>query len=114
MSQKKTLSAQIQMIGPVTNLFPGHLPTATVLGNYSLHAVKILLVCRLLIHLTGVLIQIRTDVNLVWFWVQLFLKVTSRPFNQSFHLGLHCLLINQLMGLSVHKGLRVKVNNETF
>ena len=23
-----------------TNLFPGHLPTATVLGNYSLHAVK--------------------------------------------------------------------------
>ena len=28
------------MIGPVNNLFPGHLSTTTVLGNYSLHAVK--------------------------------------------------------------------------
>ena len=52
--RKRLICAQIQMIGPVTNLFPGHLPTATVLGNYSLHAVKILLVCRLLIHLTRV------------------------------------------------------------
>ena len=28
------------MIGPVNNLFPGRLSTATVLGNYSLYAVK--------------------------------------------------------------------------
>ena len=28
------------MIGPVEYLFPGHLSIATVLGNYSLHAVK--------------------------------------------------------------------------
>ena len=28
------------MIGPVNNLFPGHLSTLTVLGNYSLYAVK--------------------------------------------------------------------------
>ena len=52
--RKRLICAQIQMIGPVTNLFHGHLPTATVLGNYSLHPVKILLVCRLLIHLTRV------------------------------------------------------------
>ena len=38
--RKILICVQIQMIGPVTNLFPGHLPTATVLGNYSLHAVK--------------------------------------------------------------------------
>ena len=37
--RKRLICAQIQMIGPVTNLFSGHLPTATVLGNYSLHAV---------------------------------------------------------------------------
>ena len=28
------------MIGPVNNLFPGRLSTATVLGNYSLYVVK--------------------------------------------------------------------------
>ena len=38
--RKRLIGAQIQMIGLVTNYFPGHLPTATVLGHYSLHAVK--------------------------------------------------------------------------
>ena len=52
--RKRLICAQIQIIGPVTNLFQGHLPTAAVLGNYSLHAVKILLVFRQLIHLTCV------------------------------------------------------------
>ena len=52
--RKRLICAQIQMIRPVTNLFPGHLPTATVLGNCSLHAVNILLACCMLIHLTRV------------------------------------------------------------
>ena len=48
------ICARIQMIGPVNNLFPGRLSTATVLGNYYLHAEKNLSVCRPLIHLTCV------------------------------------------------------------
>ena len=52
--RQRLIYARIKISLIVTNLFPGHLPTATVLGNYSLHAVKILLVCRLLIHLTRV------------------------------------------------------------
>ena len=43
MSQKKDLyrfiCAPFQMIGSVNNLFPGHLSTAAVLGNYSLYVV---------------------------------------------------------------------------
>ena len=39
MPQKKTYM-DYYVIGLVNNLFPGHLSTATVLGNYSLYAVK--------------------------------------------------------------------------
>ena len=52
--------------------------------------------------------------NSVWIWVQTVLKVTSRPLNLSFYLGHHCLLIYLFMGFPVHKGLRVKVNNESM
>ena len=42
------------MIGPVNNLVPGNLSTATVLGNCSLHAVKNTFSFLLLIHLKRV------------------------------------------------------------